>query len=63
MAFARDIPSTFSTRPILLTGDFNAEIYDHYLESFLYQHELRSLVKGNAQFVEKATFEPLIDFK
>ena len=48
---------------ILLTGDFNAEIYDHYFESFLYQHELRSLVKGNTQFVEKATFEPLIDFK
>ena len=30
---------------ILLTGDFNAEIHDHYLESFLHQHELKSLVR------------------
>ena len=30
---------------ILLTGDFNAEIHDDYLQSFLYQHELKSLVK------------------
>ena len=30
---------------ILLTREFNAEIYDDYLESFLYQHELKSLVK------------------
>ena len=35
---------------ILLTGDFNAEIHDDYLESFLYQHELRSLVKEKACF-------------
>ena len=26
---------------ILLTGDLNAEIYDDYLESFLYEHELK----------------------
>ena len=30
---------------ILLTGDFKTEIYDHYLETFLYEHELKSLVK------------------
>ena len=35
---------------ILPTGDFNAEIHDDYLESFLYQHELRSLVKEKAYF-------------
>ena len=27
---------------ILLTGDFNAVIYDHYLEAFLYLHERKS---------------------
>ena len=35
---------------ILLTADFNAEIHDHYLESFLYQHELKSLVKEKTLF-------------
>ena len=30
---------------ILPTGDFNAEIYDCYLETFLYQLEFKSLVK------------------
>ena len=30
---------------ILLTEDFNTEIYDHYLETFLYEHERKSLVK------------------
>ena len=30
---------------ILLTGDFNAEIYDYYLETLLYQHGLKSFVK------------------
>ena len=35
---------------ILLTGDFNAEMHDHYLKSFLYQHELNSLVKGKTCF-------------
>ena len=35
---------------ILLTGDFNAEIYDHYLEAFLYLHELKSLVKQKTCF-------------
>ena len=39
---------------ILLTGDFNAEIHDDYLESFLYQHELQSLVK------EKSCFKKLL---
>ena len=34
---------------ILPTGDFNAEIRDDYLESFLYQHELKSLVKEKEQ--------------
>ena len=29
---------------ILVTADFNAEIYEHYLEPFLYQNELKSLV-------------------
>ena len=35
---------------ILLTGDFNAEIYDHYLETFLYQHELKSLTQEETCF-------------
>ena len=35
---------------ILLKADFGAEIYDHYLESFLYQYELKSMVKENTYF-------------
>ena len=35
---------------ILLTGDFNTEIYDHFLETFLYQHELKSLLKEKTYF-------------
>ena len=35
---------------ILLTRDFNAEIHDNYLGSFLYQHELKSLVKEKICF-------------
>ena len=35
---------------ILLTGGFNAEIHDNYLEIFLYQHELKSLVKEKTCF-------------
>ena len=35
---------------ILLTGDLNAEIYDHYVKSFFYQHELKSLVKEKTCF-------------
>ena len=38
---------------ILLTGDFNAEIYDYYLETLLYQHGLKSFVK------EKTCFESI----
>ena len=40
---ASDMYSYFDN--ILLTGGFNAEIHDDYLESFLYQYELNSLVK------------------
>ena len=29
---------------ILVTADFSAEIYEHYLEPLLYQNELKSLV-------------------
>ena len=35
---------------ILLTEDFNTEIHDDYLESFLYQHQLKSLVKEKTCF-------------
>ena len=35
---------------ILLTGDFNAEIHDDCLQSFLDQHELKSLVKEKTCF-------------
>ena len=35
---------------ILLTGDINAEIHDDYFENFLYQHELKSLVKEKTCF-------------
>ena len=45
---ALDIYSYFDK--ILLTGDFNAEIHDNYLESFLYQHELKNLVKEKTCF-------------
>ena len=31
----------------LLVGDFNAQRTDHYLSSFLYQHELSSIAKEN----------------
>ena len=41
---------------ILLTGDINAEIHDDYLENFLYQHELKSLVKEKTCF--KSTSKP-----
>ena len=34
----------------LLTGDFNAEIHDDYLENFLFQHELKSLVQEETYF-------------
>ena len=30
----------YSYDQILLTGDFNTEIYDHYLETFFYQHKI-----------------------
>ena len=29
----------------MLVGDFNTEITEHYIESFLYKHELSNLVK------------------
>ena len=29
----------------MLVGDFNTEITEHYIESFLYEHELNNLVK------------------
>ena len=45
---ALDIHSYYDK--IWLTGDFNVEIYDYYLESFLYQHELKSLVKQKTCF-------------
>ena len=35
----------------LLTEDFNAEIYDHYFENVLYQHEHKSLVKEKTYFI------------
>ena len=30
---------------VLLAGDFNTEITEHYIEPFLYEHELSDLVK------------------
>ena len=36
---------------VLLVGDFNTEITEYYIESFLYKHELSNLVK------EKTCFE------
>ena len=40
---------------ILLTGNFNGKIYDHYLETFLYEHELKILVK------EKTCFKSILN--
>ena len=34
----------------LLVGDFNAQTTDHYLSSFLYRHELSSIVKESTCF-------------
>ena len=35
---------------VLLVGDFNTEITEHYMESFLYEHELSNLVKEKTCF-------------
>ena len=35
---------------ILLVGDFNTQTIDHYLSSFLYRHELSSIVKESPCF-------------
>ena len=35
---------------VLLDGDFNAQATDHYLSSFLYQHELSSMVEKSTCF-------------
>ena len=35
---------------VLLVGDFNTEITEHYIESFLYEHELSKLVKEKISF-------------
>ena len=35
---------------VLLVGDFNTEITEHYIESFLYEHELSNLVKEKTCF-------------
>ena len=35
----------YSYDQILRTGDFNTKIYDHYLETFFYQHKIKSIVK------------------
>ena len=34
----------------MLVGDFNTKITEHYIESFLYEHELSNLVKGKTCF-------------
>ena len=35
---------------VLFVGDFNTEITEHYIESFLYEHELSNLVKEKTCF-------------
>ena len=35
---------------VLLVEDFNTEITEHYIECFLYKHELRNLVKEKTCF-------------
>ena len=35
---------------VLLVGDFNTEITEYYIESFLYKHELSNLVKEKTCF-------------
>ena len=34
----------------MLVGDFNTEITEHYIESFLYEYELSNLVKEKTYF-------------
>ena len=44
-------PDTYSNYvKVLLVGDFNTEITEHYIESFLYEHELSNLVKEKTLF-------------
>ena len=44
-------PDTYSNYvKDLLVGDFNTEITEHYIESFLYEHELSNLVKEKTWF-------------
>ena len=38
--------TTYSNyKKTLLVGDFNQEVTEHYIESFLYEHELSNLSK------------------
>ena len=48
MAFSRDISSTISITPVNET--LTHKIRHHCLKSFLYQHELKSLVKKKTYF-------------
>ena len=45
---ALDIYSNYEK--VLLTGDFNSEITEPCMDSFLYQHDMTSLVKEKACF-------------
>ena len=47
---------------VLLTGDFNAKIYEHYLENFIYQYKLKSLVKEKKTCFKSILNPSYIDF-
>ena len=48
--FNRSLGTYRNYEKILLVGDFNAQTTDQYLSSFLYQHELSSIVKERRYF-------------
>ena len=46
----KDLDTYSNYGKALLVGDFHTEIIEHYIESFLYEHELSHLVKEKTCF-------------
>ena len=56
----RSLDTYINYEKILLVGDFNAQTTDQYLSSFLYQHELSSIVK-ESRYIKNASTPSCID--
>ena len=56
----RSLDTYINYEKILLVGDFNAHTTDQYLSSFLYQHELSSIVK-ESRYIKNASTPSCID--